>query len=116
MKSLHIHARLVAAASLIVAVNIAMTTTAAAQTTVANAKQAYPSKPIHLLPPSGVGGQPDIVARIISPKMSEGLRQPVALDSRPGAGTCAGHRPIPLEVLRVGYDNRMLSYPPKPGA
>ena len=48
--------------------------------------QAYPAKPIKLIVPSAVGGSPDIIARIIAPKLSQGLGQPIIVEDRPGAG------------------------------
>ena len=40
--------------------------------------------------PSSAGGGTDIVARIITPKLSERLGQQVVVDNRPGAGTMIG--------------------------
>lgn len=54
------------------------------------AQAGYPNKPVHLIVPSSAGGGTDIVARIIQPKLSERLGQPVVIDNRPGAGTMIG--------------------------
>lgn len=48
--------------------------------------QAYPDKPIRLIVPFAAGSFPDIVARVVGQKMSEGLGQPVVVDNRVGAG------------------------------
>src|SRR5687768_11366574 len=47
--------------------------------------QAYPTKPIRLLVPNAPGGGLDLIARVIAPKLSEGLGKSVIVDSRTGA-------------------------------
>ena len=54
------------------------------------AQAGYPSKPVRVIVPSSAGGGTDIVARIIQPKLSERLGQPVVIENRPGAGTMIG--------------------------
>jgi len=61
-------------------------TQAAAQT----AGQAYPTKPIRLLVPYPPGGTSDIVARIVSQKLTEVWGPRVVVDNRPGAGGSLG--------------------------
>src|ERR671929_1867877 len=46
--------------------------------------QSYPSKPIHLIVAFPPGGPVDIVARLITPKMSETLGQPIVVENRAG--------------------------------
>ena len=48
--------------------------------------QSYPTKPISIILPFPPGSGNDTVARIIGPKITEELRQPVIVDNRPGAG------------------------------
>jgi tripartite-type tricarboxylate transporter receptor subunit TctC len=52
----------------------------------AQAQQAYPSKPIRVLIGFAAGGTPDIAIRVISPKLTEFLGQPIIVENRPGAG------------------------------
>src|ERR1700722_1519861 len=53
------------------------------------ASQDYPSKPVRMIEPFGAGGGPDLIARAISPKLSELWGQPVAVVNHPGAGSTA---------------------------
>ncbi len=52
--------------------------------------QPYPNKPIRLILPYPPGGSIDILGRIIGPKLSERLGQPVVPENRPGAGGNVG--------------------------
>ena len=49
----------------------------------------YPSKPVRMIEPFGAGGGPDLIARAISPKLSELWGQPVTVENHPGTGSTA---------------------------
>ena len=48
--------------------------------------QAFPSRQITIVVPYQPGGTNDIIARTLTPKMSEALGQPVVVENKPGAG------------------------------
>ena len=64
--------------------------------------QNYPAKPIRLIVPYAAGGDTDIVARLITPKLSEALGQQVVVDNRPGAGSLIGTEAL-LRAPADGY-------------
>jgi tripartite-type tricarboxylate transporter receptor subunit TctC len=69
-------------------------TTAAAQT--------FPTKPLRLVVAAAPGGTPDILARIVGPKLSEQVGQPVIVDNRPGATGNIGAEVV-AKAPRDGY-------------
>ncbi len=54
------------------------------------AQSVYPARPLRLIVPSSAGGGIDIIARIITARLSERLGQPVLADNRPGAASIIG--------------------------
>lgn len=55
-------------------------------TAVPTIAQTYPDKPIRMVLPFPPGGGTDSLARVILPRMSQALGQPIVIDNRPGAG------------------------------
>ena len=50
--------------------------------------QSWPAKPIHIVVPSPPGGPPDLIIRMLAPKMN--LGQPLVIENRAGAGGIVG--------------------------
>jgi tripartite-type tricarboxylate transporter receptor subunit TctC len=50
------------------------------------AQSDYPNKPIRLVVPFAAGSTPDVFARIVGDRASQGLKQPVVIENRSGAG------------------------------
>src|SRR5216683_373750 len=46
--------------------------------------QSWPSRPVRMIVPQAAGGMPDIVARVISSRLSRELGQQVLVDNRAG--------------------------------
>ncbi len=70
--------------------------------------QAYPSRPIKIVVPYGVGGPADIYARFIGARMQETLGQPVIVEDRPGAGSIVGSDYV-AKSAPDGYTLLMMS-------
>src|ERR1700722_9036837 len=56
----------------------------------ATAASAFPDRPIKIVVPFTAGGAVDVVARILAPKLSDLLGQPVIIENRGGAGGMVG--------------------------
>ena len=52
--------------------------------------QAYPTRPVRIIAPTGPAGAPDILARLIGPWLSERLGQQFVVENRPGSGNNIG--------------------------
>ena len=51
----------------------------------AAAQSSYPSRPVRVLVPNPPGGATDTLARVIGPRLSEAIGQPVVVENRPGS-------------------------------
>ncbi len=54
------------------------------------AQTAWPTKPVRIIVPAPAGSSIDLVARLLSDKLSETWKQPVVVDNKPGAGGMIG--------------------------
>jgi tripartite-type tricarboxylate transporter receptor subunit TctC len=52
--------------------------------------QRFPSKPIHLIVPFPPGGPNDLMARLVGPRVSDLLGQPIVVENKPGASAMIG--------------------------
>lgn len=68
--------------------------------------QAYPAKPILMIVPLQAGTAVDVVARMIAPKMSERLGQPVVVENHPGAAGQIGAE----RVVRASPDGYTIGF------
>jgi tripartite-type tricarboxylate transporter receptor subunit TctC len=55
-------------------------------TTVHAQEQNYPNRPVHILAAAAPGGNPDVLARLLSQRLSDVLGQPFVVENVPGAG------------------------------
>ena len=86
----------------------------------------YPARPIRLITPQSAGASMDILVRILTPKLTEFLGQPVVVDNRGGAGGVIGVETAaraasdgytlvmgaPATMLIARFTNRNLPYDP----
>ena len=70
--------------------------------------QAYPTRPVRMLVPFPPGGNTDIIARIVAPRMSESLGQQLVIDNRGGAGSIIGTE-LAARAPADGYTILMVS-------
>src|SRR5438270_5444756 len=69
--------------------------------------QSYPAKPIRLIVPFPPAETMDLMSRLIAPKLSERLGQPVVIENRPGASGMLGLDLIakaPADGYTIGAD------------
>ena len=90
-----------------IASRLAVAAVLLAMHTVAGAADSYPSRPVRIILPSGAGGITDILARVIAPRLTEGLGQQVVIDNRPGASGIVGSQ-IVAKATPDGYTLLMV--------
>jgi len=61
-----------------------------ASTVPALAQQPYPSRPVRIVSPFAAGGGNDAICRILSPRLTENLKQQVIIENRAGANGIVG--------------------------
>ena len=76
------------------------------------AAEAYPSRPIRLVVPTGAGGNTDVFARVIAEKLRDSLGQAVIVDNRPGASGIVGSD-IVAKAMPDGY-TLLMAFPSHP--
>jgi len=74
----------------------------------ATCAQNYPARPIRIVVPFAAGGSTDVVFRILAPRLSENLGQPVVVDNRPGGAATIGMDQVaksPADGYTLGVAN-----------
>lgn len=72
------------------------------------AAQGWPARPVRMIVPFAPGGNTDIIARSIAPKMTQELGQQILIDNRGGAGSTLGTAMI-ARAPADGYTIGMVS-------
>ncbi|MBC7781237.1 MAG: tripartite tricarboxylate transporter substrate binding protein [Proteobacteria bacterium] len=67
--------------------------------------QDWPSKPIRILVPNPPGGVTDLLTRLVAPRMSDALGQPIVIENLPGAGGVPGTN----QAARANPDGHTLA-------
>jgi tripartite-type tricarboxylate transporter receptor subunit TctC len=70
--------------------------------------QEYPARPVVMVVPFAAGGPVDAMARLVGPKMAEGLGQPVVIENRAGASGFVGM----ASVAQAPADGYTILYTP----
>ncbi len=75
------------------------------------AQTVWPTKPVRIVVPYPPGGANDILARVVSEKLSTAIGQPVLVDNRPGAGAVVGTEHV-VRAAPDGYTFLMAASGP----
>ena len=75
------------------------------------AQTGWPTKPVRIVVPYPPGGANDILARVVSEKLSTAIGQPVLVDNRPGAGAVVGTEHV-VRAAPDGYTFLMAASGP----
>jgi tripartite-type tricarboxylate transporter receptor subunit TctC len=70
--------------------------------------QAYPTRPVRIIAPTGPAGAPDILARLIGPWLSGRLGQQFVVENRPGGGSNIGTEAV-VRASPDGYTLLLVS-------
>ncbi len=68
--------------------------------------QNWPNKPVKLIVPAGAGAAPDVIARLLSERLSQAWGQGVVVENRPGAGGIPGMSALarsPNDGYTIGF-------------
>lgn len=63
----------------------------ASTATLAQKADTWPSRPIRMIVPAGAGSGTDIMARLMGEKLGHALKQPIAIENKPGANGIIGN-------------------------
>jgi tripartite-type tricarboxylate transporter receptor subunit TctC len=66
----------------------------AAQSVDKEAIDSFPNRPVRIVVPFPPGGPTDVMARILGQKLSDGWKQPVVVENRPGGSTAIGAQTV----------------------